>query len=72
VAHDYQTAKNEQKTATQIVRQIDELRDQVSGISLDEEAMSMLKYQRAYEANARFFNAVNSALDILFHTLGGA
>ena len=33
--------------------------DSVSGVSLDEEAMLMLKFQRAYEANARFFSAVD-------------
>ena len=40
-------------------------RDAVSGISLDEEAMNMLKFQRAYEANARFFVAVDRMLDAM-------
>jgi flagellar hook-associated protein 1 FlgK len=47
------------------VRQVQALRDSVSGVSLDEEAANMIKFQRAYEANARFFNTVNSALDVL-------
>jgi flagellar hook-associated protein 1 FlgK len=34
-------------------------------VSLDEEAMMMMKFQRAYEANARFFQAVDSALETL-------
>jgi flagellar hook-associated protein 1 FlgK len=29
-------------------------RDSVSGVSLDEEAISLLQYQKAYEAAARF------------------
>jgi flagellar hook-associated protein 1 FlgK len=53
------------RSRSEIVRQIEALRDSTSGVSLDEEAMSMLKFQRAYEANAKFFTTVNSALDIL-------
>ena len=37
----------------------------MSGVSLDEEAASMMRFQRAYEANARFFSTVNETLEIL-------
>ena len=50
-----------------MVRQIDALRDEVSGVSLDEEAMHMLKFQRAYEAIARFFRSVDQSLDTLLN-----
>lgn len=48
-----------------VVTQIENLRDGVSGVSLDEEAASLMRYQRAYEANARFFSTINDTLDIL-------
>jgi flagellar hook-associated protein 1 FlgK len=51
------------------VTQVDALRDQVSGISLDEEAVNLVKYQKAYEANARFFRAIDSTLDTLLGIL---
>ena len=70
VGRDTQTAKAEQSSREEIVRQVDTLRDEVSGISLDEETMHLLKYQRAYEANARFFSAINSAIDTLIQTMG--
>lgn len=70
VGRDTQTAKAEQSSRQEIVRQVDTLRDEVSGISLDEETMHLLKYQRAYEANARFFSAINSAIDTLIQTMG--
>jgi flagellar hook-associated protein 1 len=54
-------------TRGEIVRQVETLRDSVSGVSLDEEAANMMKFQRAYEANARFFTTVNSALDTLLN-----
>ena len=49
----------------EVVRQIENLRDNVSGVSLDEEAAAMMRFQRAYEANARFFQTVNDTLDVL-------
>jgi len=42
----------------------------VSGVSLDEEAVQMIKFQRAYEANARFFGAVDQTLAVLFQMVG--
>lgn len=53
----------------EIVRQVDALRDQVAGVSLDEEAMNLLKFQRAYEANARFFTAIDRMLNTLIQTI---
>jgi flagellar hook-associated protein 1 FlgK len=55
----------EQRTYGEVVRQIQNLRDGVSGVSLDEEAAAMMRFQRAYEANARFFTTVNQTLDTL-------
>jgi len=67
---DSQVAQTEADSRKSIVQQVQALRDSVSGVSLDEEAANMIKFQRAYEANARFFNVVNSALDTLLNTLG--
>jgi flagellar hook-associated protein 1 FlgK len=69
VGRDSQAAKNEQHSREEIVTQVDALRDQVSGISLDEEAVNLVKYQKAYEANARFFRAIDSTLDTLLGIL---
>ena len=65
VGNDTQVAKNEQTSRQAIVTQVQALADSVSGVSMDEEAMSMLKYQRAYEANAQFFTAVNNTITSL-------
>lgn len=69
VGRDTSTAKSEQANREEIVHQVDALRDQVSGVSLDEEAALMLKFQRAYEANARFFRVVDQMLDVLMSTV---
>jgi flagellar hook-associated protein 1 FlgK len=68
VGSDVQTAKNARDTHETITREIDALRDQVSGVSLDEEALNLLKFQSAYEANAKFFTTINSLLDTLMNS----
>jgi flagellar hook-associated protein 1 FlgK len=65
VGQDRSIAQAEKTTRGEVVRQIENLRDSVSGVSLDEEAANMMKFQRAYEANARFFSIVNQTLDTL-------
>jgi flagellar hook-associated protein 1 FlgK len=70
VGRDVQAASQERDVRTQIVGQLQSLNDQVSGVSLDEEALNLTKFQRAYEANARLFQAVNDAIQVLFDTVG--
>jgi flagellar hook-associated protein 1 FlgK len=65
VGRDTKTALDETRSRAEIVRQVESLRDEVSGVSLDEEAMHLLKFQRAYEANARFFTTIDRTLDLL-------
>ena len=70
VGRDTRAAVDGLKAQSDIVEQIDALRDAVSGVSLDEEAVQMIKFQRAYEANARFFSTVDQTLSILFSIVG--
>ena len=65
VGSDARSAADARDTQQDIIREVDALRDQVSGVSLDEEALNLLKFQRAYEANARFFSTVDSMLETL-------
>ena len=72
VGSDSQTAQAQQHSSQEIVNQIAKLRDQVSGVSLDEESANMLKFQRAYQANARLFSAVEQTLTTLMGMVGVA
>lgn len=65
VSSDVARAENEQRTRTEIVQQIEQLRDSVSGVSIDEEAAMMLRFQRAYQANAQFFTVVDETIQTL-------
>jgi flagellar hook-associated protein 1 FlgK len=67
VGGDAQSAIQQQASRLDIVRQVEALQDAVAGVSLDEEAMTMMRFQRAYEANARFFQAINQAIETLLN-----
>jgi flagellar hook-associated protein 1 FlgK len=69
VGRDTKSAQDEQASREAIVQQVDALRDEVSGVSLDEEAMHLLKFQRAYEANARFFRIIDESIQTLLNEL---
>jgi flagellar hook-associated protein 1 FlgK len=42
----------------------------VSGVSLDEEAMNLMRYQQAYQASAKVMQAANSLFDSLLSIAG--
>ncbi|HTR26009.1 MAG TPA: flagellar hook-associated protein FlgK [Terriglobales bacterium] len=48
--------------AGQILQQLQDQRNSVSGVSLDEEAANIIQYQTAYQAAARVVSTINSLL----------
>lgn len=48
---------------------IENHRQSVSGVSLDEEATNMIKYQRAYQAAARVISVFDEMLDVLINQM---
>lgn len=53
-----------------LTSQIDSAREQLAGVSLDEETVNMLSAQRAYEAAARVMTTIDSMLDTLINRTG--
>ncbi len=47
---------------TQIVQQLQDQRGSVSGVSLDEEAANLVKFQTAYQASARVISTIDALL----------
>ena len=47
-----------------ILRQLQDQHGSISGVSLDEEAANLIKYQTAYQAAARVVSTVNTLLDV--------
>jgi flagellar hook-associated protein 1 FlgK len=63
------SATNGQQVQQSLLAQAKDLRQQYSGVSLDEEATILIQFQRAYQANSRFITVLDdltqSAIDIL-------
>lgn len=53
------SADNDLQTQASIIAQATAQRDAVSGVSLDEEAINLLQYQKAFEAAARFIKVAD-------------
>jgi flagellar hook-associated protein 1 FlgK len=65
VGQDTASATNAQTNQQQVITQLTQLRDSVSKVSTDDEAATLIKYQQAYLANARYFTVINTTLDNL-------
>ena len=50
---------------------IRDAREQIVGVSQDEELQFMIQFQNAFNANSRYINVVSEMLDHLLRTLGG-
>jgi flagellar hook-associated protein 1 FlgK len=57
-------------TESQIMNYLRQLRESISGVNLDEELSNMIRFQKGYEAAARFITTVNSMLDTLINRMG--
>lgn len=53
-----------------LIGELDDKRQSVSGVSLDEEMTNMIRYQHAYNAAARFINAIDEQLELVVNRLG--
>ena len=54
----------------QLAGSISDDRDNVSGVSLDEDGMNMLQYSKAYSASARMMTVLDEALDTIINKMG--
>ncbi|MGB9891611.1 flagellar hook-associated protein FlgK [Thermodesulfovibrio yellowstonii] len=63
----YSSSAQTQKSFQQsLVEEIEKRRQDVSGVSLDEEAVNLIKYQKMYEASARVIKVADEILATLF------
>jgi flagellar hook-associated protein 1 FlgK len=58
-------AQTNQSRYSQLASQARSLRSEVSGVSLDEEAVRLVEFQRAYDATARTVTTINQMMDTL-------
>ena len=59
------SANNDLETQAAVLSQAMAQRDSVSGVSLDEEAINLLQYQKAFEAAARFIKVADEMTQVI-------
>ncbi len=64
------SAKESVKFENTIVEELNKRRDELSGVSLDEEAANLIKYQKSFEAAAKMISMANDLLDTIMKMTG--
>lgn len=64
-----QSAYNMMEAHGRILIELDNKKQAVSAVSLDEEMSDMLKYQHAYNASTRFINAIDEMIDVIINRM---
>jgi len=54
----------------ELLNELENKRQSVSGVSLDEEMINMVKFQHAYNGASRYITAIDEALDVVINRMG--
>jgi flagellar hook-associated protein 1 len=65
-----QDAVNNASQGNQVTQTMDDQRQSLAGVSLNEEAANLAKFQQAYQASARMMTAFDSLLDTIINNMG--
>jgi flagellar hook-associated protein 1 len=60
-------ADAEQSASAQVLQQLNDQRSSVSGVSLDQEAANMMRYQQAYSASAQVITTINQMMQTVIN-----
>ena len=69
VGHDVQEAKTYQSHQADMLAYLDNYRESVSGVNLDEEMVNLVKYQAAYNAAAKMITMGDDMLNSLMNMI---
>ena len=53
-----------------LVALLDERKESISGVEMNEEVVNMIQFQTAFQANARMISVINEMLDTLINRTG--
>jgi flagellar hook-associated protein 1 FlgK len=70
IGGDVRNANTQQSSATALVAVAQDRRQSASGVSVDEEMVNMIRFQRGYQASARAMTTIDSILDQLINRTG--
>ncbi len=70
IGSDEHNAADKVTTQKNVLEQLKNQRDAISGVNLDEEAVNLIKYQKAYQASAKFASVLDILSDDILNLLG--
>jgi flagellar hook-associated protein 1 FlgK len=70
VGSDTREATRQQANAQVLTDSVENRRQSVSGVSLDEEMANLVRFQRSYQASARAMSTLDEMLDVLINRTG--
>lgn len=70
LALDIDLNHNFAETSNNVLSSLYNSREAISGVSLDEEGINLMAYQKSYNAAARYFTALDEAVDTIINRMG--
>ena len=70
IANDGSVYKIISENESTVVSSIDDARVSFFGVSSNDELTNLIKFQNAYNANARYVNVISEMLDFIVNSLG--
>jgi flagellar hook-associated protein 1 len=71
IGSDEKTAADATTTLNDVLARLKSQRASASGVNMDEEATNLIKYQKAYQASAKFVSVLNILSDATLSLVGG-
>jgi flagellar hook-associated protein 1 FlgK len=65
-----ETAELAMQTQSQVMKDLKDMRESLSGVNMDEELANMIKYQHGYAAAARFVTESDRMIDTIINRMG--
>jgi flagellar hook-associated protein 1 FlgK len=65
-----ETAELAMQTQSQVMKDLKDMRESLSGVNMDEELANMIKYQHGYSAAARFVTESDRMIDTIINRMG--
>jgi flagellar hook-associated protein 1 FlgK len=72
ISSELETATDASDTQDEVLSSVTETRDNVSGVSTDEELSDLIRTQHAYQSSARVLSTINTLLEIVTTRLGSS
>ncbi len=69
LGNETQEVRRNEKNQSKILKEIDNARSNVSGVSLDDEMVNLIQFQHAYNASAKVVSTIDSLLDVVINGL---